>query len=141
MPRALLAKEGTVPLTSSMASGQSFLQPGPQNSPICTIRLLDYDESVVGLAGLARNLCSKPRKWIFSCPDSPHKLTESTTEKLSYISPPLYPTTHIIKIKFTKLPISQGNPLQYSCLENPMNRGVCGLPFLGVTQSRTRLSS
>ena len=130
MPRALFAKEGTVPLTSSMTSGQSFLQPGPQNSPICTMRLLDYDESVAGPAGLARNLCSKPRKQI-SCPDSPHKLTESTTEKLSYISPPLHPTTHIIKIKITTLPISQDHPLQYSFLENPMNRGVYGLPSLG----------
>ena len=23
----------------------------------------------------------------------------------------------------------RGNPLQYSCPENPMDRGVCGLPF------------
>ena len=24
-----------------------------------------------------------------------------------------------------------GNPLQYSCLENPMDRGACGLQFMG----------
>ena len=29
-----------------------------------------------------------------------------------------------------------GNPLQCSCLENPMDRGVCG-----VAKSRTRLSN
>ena len=25
-----------------------------------------------------------------------------------------------------------GNPLQYSCLENPMDRGVCGLLSMGL---------
>ena len=32
-----------------------------------------------------------------------------------------------------------GNPLQYSCLENPMDRGACWAAVYGVTQSRTRL--
>ena len=34
-----------------------------------------------------------------------------------------------------------GNPLQYSCLENPMDRGA-GWPIVhgGVTKSRTKLS-
>ena len=31
------------------------------------------------------------------------------------------------------------NPLQYSCLENPMDRGAWWVTVLGVTQSRTRL--
>ena len=37
-----------------------------------------------------------------------------------------------------------GNPLQYSCLENPRARGACWAAFYGVTQSQTwlkRLSS
>ena len=33
-----------------------------------------------------------------------------------------------------------GNPLQYSCLENPIDRGVWGATVHGVTKSRTRLS-
>ena len=33
-----------------------------------------------------------------------------------------------------------GNPLQYSWLENPMDRGVCGATVHGVANSRTRLS-
>ena len=33
-----------------------------------------------------------------------------------------------------------GNPLQYSCLENPMDRGVCGATVHGVANSQTRLS-
>ena len=33
-----------------------------------------------------------------------------------------------------------GNPLQYSCLENPMNRGAWWATVRGVTKSRTRLS-
>ena len=34
------------------------------------------------------------------------------------------------------------NPLQYSCLENPMDRGAAalGVAVVGVSQSRTRLS-
>ena len=32
-----------------------------------------------------------------------------------------------------------GNPLQYSCLENPIDRGVWWATFHGATESRTRL--
>ena len=34
----------------------------------------------------------------------------------------------------------KGNPLQYSCLENPMDRGVWWVRVHGVTKSQTRLS-
>ena len=30
-----------------------------------------------------------------------------------------------------------GNPLQYSCLENTMDRGACGLQSMGLQQSET----
>ena len=33
-----------------------------------------------------------------------------------------------------------GNPLQYACLENPMDRGTCQATVHGVTWSQTRLS-
>ena len=33
-----------------------------------------------------------------------------------------------------------GNPLQYSCLENPMERGAWGATLHGITKSQTRLS-
>ena len=33
-----------------------------------------------------------------------------------------------------------GNPLQYSCLENPMDGGAWWATILGVAKSRTRLS-
>ena len=32
-----------------------------------------------------------------------------------------------------------GNQLQYSCLENPVNRGACWAAVRGVPQSQTRL--
>ena len=32
-----------------------------------------------------------------------------------------------------------GNPLQYSCLENPMDRGAWQATFSGITKSQTRL--
>ena len=34
-----------------------------------------------------------------------------------------------------------GNPLQYSCLENPMDRGVLWATVHEVAKSRTRLSN
>ena len=33
-----------------------------------------------------------------------------------------------------------GTPLQYSCLENPVDRGAWWAAFYGVTKSQTRLS-
>ena len=33
-----------------------------------------------------------------------------------------------------------GNPLQYSCLENPMDKGAWWATVHGVTKSQTRLS-
>ena len=35
---------------------------------------------------------------------------------------------------------SNGNPLQYSCLENPMDRGAWWAAGHGVAKSQTRLS-
>ena len=34
-----------------------------------------------------------------------------------------------------------GNPLQYSCLENPMDRGAWPATVHGVAKSQTRLSN
>ena len=36
---------------------------------------------------------------------------------------------------------SHGNPLQYSCLENSMDRGVWWAAVLGISKSQTRLSA
>ena len=43
---------------------------------------------------------------------------------------------------FSMYSIGQGNgtPLQYSCLENPMDGGAWWAPVHGVTEGRTRLS-
>ena len=30
-----------------------------------------------------------------------------------------------------------GNPLQYSCLENPVDRGACGLQSMGSQKNQT----
>ena len=39
----------------------------------------------------------------------------------------------------TDLEEENGNPLQYSCLENPRDRGAWWAAIYGVTQSQTRL--
>ena len=36
--------------------------------------------------------------------------------------------------------VEHGNPHQYSCLENPMDRVACQATVHGVTKSRTQLS-
>ena len=36
-----------------------------------------------------------------------------------------------------KIGEGSGNPLQYSCLENPRDRGACWASVYRVTQSRT----
>ena len=42
---------------------------------------------------------------------------------------------------FKKSPVGEGNgaPLQYTCLENPMDGGAWWAAVYGVTHSRTRL--
>ena len=51
--------------------------------------------------------------------------------------------TQIIFINCTKVNLGigegNGNPLQYSCLENPMDRGAWRATVHGVTRSQTRL--
>ena len=39
-----------------------------------------------------------------------------------------------------KIPSQNGSPLQYSCLENPMDRGAWQAAVHGVAKSRTRMS-
>jgi len=41
--------------------------------------------------------------------------------------------------EFQKIGEGNGNPLQYSCLENPRDRGTWWAAIYGVAQSRTRL--
>ena len=43
-------------------------------------------------------------------------------------------------IKMWKVEEGNGNPLQYSCRENPMVRGAWWATVHGVTKSLTRLS-
>ena len=38
-------------------------------------------------------------------------------------------------------PLKKGNPRQYLCLENPMDRGVWWATVHGVTNSQTRLNT
>ena len=50
-------------------------------------------------------------------------------------------TTEQLHFHFSLLCIGEGNgnPLQYSCLENPRDREACWAAVYGVTQSRTQL--
>ena len=41
--------------------------------------------------------------------------------------------------QYSQLGEGNGNPLQYSCLENPMDRGPWWTMFHGVTESQTQL--
>ena len=46
----------------------------------------------------------------------------------------------IYTMKYYSVVKKDGNPLQYSCLENPMDRGAWKAAVHGVTEGRTRLS-
>ena len=54
---------------------------------------------------------------------------------VSSIGPPFWGSTN------TSLGEGDGTPLQYSCLENPMDRGAWKAAVHGVEKSRTRLSN
>ena len=56
-----------------------------------------------------------------------------------------YLSGYFLGLCFFRFPINQagegnGNPLQYSCLENPMDGGAWWATVHGVTKSRTQLS-
>ena len=48
---------------------------------------------------------------------------------------------HIFRYSYTYTGEGNGTPLQYSCLENPMDGGAWWAAVHGVTKSRTRLSN
>ena len=47
----------------------------------------------------------------------------------------------ILRILYNSSGEGDGTPLQYSCLENPMDRGAWWAAVHGVAKSRTRLSN
>ena len=64
------------------------------------------------------------------------------TEFLWFVPETLQINYTSIKTKYmlgTSLGEGNGNPLQYSCLENPVNRGAWWAAIYGVSQSQTRL--
>ena len=48
--------------------------------------------------------------------------------------------TQVLSLVVEDALTKDGNPLQYSCLGNPMDRGAWWATFHGVTKSRTQLS-
>ena len=44
---------------------------------------------------------------------------------------------HDLATSLSRIGEGNGNPLQYSCLENPRDRGACWAAVYGVAQSRT----
>ena len=54
-------------------------------------------------------------------------------------SNPLWWKGHIFGVNYRGFGEGNGIPLQYSCLENPRDRGTSWAAIYGVTQSRTRL--
>ena len=47
---------------------------------------------------------------------------------------------HFYYLGFSSIALCNGTPLQYSCLENPMDRGAWWAAVQGVAKSQTRLS-
>ena len=57
------------------------------------------------------------------------------------MSPPAMQETQLIPRSRRSVGEGNGNPLQYSCLENPMDRGAWWATIHGVTLNRTCLSN
>ena len=66
--------------------------------------------------------------------------TGSKQEK-EYIKAVYYHCTYLTYIVEYIIGEGNGTPLQYSCLENPMDRGAWWAAVHGVARSRTRLSN
>ena len=80
----------------------------------------------------------------FLYPCGPLKYVSSFIQQL-FLCTDYMPVTMLgienMKIKYIVLQSGEGNgnPLQYSCLENPRDRGAWWAAVYGVAQSRTRL--
>ena len=77
-------------------------------------------------------ICQAPRTGL--------KIFKWRTSKGSYIHYFLLHSTHSPVLFGDHVLRLNGNPLQFSCLENPMDRGVRGTTIDGVTRSQTQLS-
>ena len=80
----------------------------------------------------------------------PHWLSEGAPEELSRDRGSIQEASHSLivlsssnlqKKKKKQLLEGNGTPLQYSCLENPMDGGAWKAAVHGVAESRTRLSN
>ena len=80
-------------------------------------------------------------KWIQN-----HSTISNSTNNIQILIPKWYQKFQVFDFLFafdTIKPLDgegDGNPLQYSCLENPMDGGAWWAAVHGVTKSRTRLS-
>ena len=76
-----------------------------------------------------------------------HQLPESTQTHVHWVSDAIQASHPLSSLslffsdssKVCPLSVFSGNPLQYSCLENPVDRGAWWAAVHRVTQSRTRL--
>ena len=74
-------------------------------------------------------------------PSHDASLTFGSFLPLSYSAPAIQGLLEIFQAPFPQISKSfNGNPLQYSCLENPMDGGAWWATVHGVTRSRTQLS-
>ena len=90
--------------------------------------------------------------YFLSCPELYSTILYVLPEQESWLSfiAKFHPWGHFIspfgdyrvtyKSEFTSSFEGNGNPIQYSCLENPMDRGAWWATVHGVTKSRTWLS-
>ena len=81
--------------------------------------------------------------WL-SCLNSASTIREGRIEKMVRIhSTSARQVVWICELRLSKGFSGEGDgtPLQYSCLENPMDRGAWWAAVCGVTKSRTRLSN
>ena len=79
-----------------------------------------------------------PMDYSMPCFPVPHHLQEFAQVHVQFPRPPL--PIHLSKPSSQRPGEGNGTPLQYSCLENPMDGGDWWAALHGVSKSRTRLS-
>ena len=84
---------------------------------------------------LHSSICAQSSPWAASIAEKGWKMTSRVLSLFFHL-----PRTKTINWFLRFLFIIHGTPLQYSCLENPMDGGAWQIAVHGVEKSRTRLS-
>ena len=86
------------------------------------------------------DIWSQQEKWRPSESLREEVVSSYSTLSCEVMCPAVWDIARVLNIYSGCLGVGNGNPLQYSCLENPKDRGIWQATVHGVAKSQTRLS-